>query len=145
MQDVKTDFGVVNVGIDNNSKVNALLKVKDIDHEYDWVLKFLENSPPKRQKHEVLMTQEDYYYQFHTRVVLIWLITNLALIIGILNSNTGIRGISVTESETRANIYFTIGNSFFVTILLMVSSVECSWTCSNSVCWCCMEYRSGLV
>jgi chitin synthase len=107
---MKTDLGVVKVGSDNKVEVDVPSKDEDIDHEYDRVLKILAKPrPEEKQKRDASTKQEDYYKSFRTRVVLAWLISNLALIIGILHSNSGIQGLSVSGSENRANIYLTVG------------------------------------
>jgi chitin synthase len=114
---MKTDLGVVKVGSDNKVEVDVPSKDEDIDHEYDRVLKILAKPrPEEKQKRDASTKQEDYYKSFRTRVVLAWLISNLALIIGILHSNSsGIQVLTVSGSETSANIYLTVGTfSFFV-------------------------------
>jgi chitin synthase len=112
---MKTDLGVVKVGSDNKVEVDVPSKDEDIDHEYDRVLKILAKPrPEEKQKRDASTKQEDYYKSFRTRVVLAWLISNLALIVGILHSNSGIEGLSVSGSETRANIYLTVGMFSFL-------------------------------
>lgn len=106
---MKTDLGVVKVGSDNKVEVDIPTKDEDIDHEYDRVLKILAKPrPEEKQKRDASTKQEDYYKSFRTRVVLAWLISNLALIIGILHTNSGLQGISVEGSATTANIYLTV-------------------------------------
>jgi chitin synthase len=103
---MKTDLGVVKVGTDNKVEVDVPSKDEDIDHEYDRVLKILAKPrPEEKQKRDEKTKQEDYYKSFRTRVVLFWLISNLALIVGILHSNSGLQGISVEGSQSTANIY----------------------------------------
>ena len=109
---MRTDLGVVKVGSDNKVEVDVPSKDEDIDHEYDRVLKILAKPrPEEKQKRDASTKQEDYYKSFRTRVVLSWLISNLALIIGILHSNVGLQGISVQGSATTANIYLTVSMS----------------------------------
>jgi chitin synthase len=104
---MKTDLGVVELGSDNKLEVDV--PSEDIDHEYDRVLKILAKPRPKeKQDRDEATKQEDYYKSFRTRVVLVWLISNLALVIGILHSSNGLQGISVEGSETRANLYIEI-------------------------------------
>ena len=106
---MKTDLGVVKVGTDNKVEVDVPSKDEDIDHEYDRVLKILAKPRvEEKQKRDEQTKQEDYYKSFRTRVVLIWLISNLALIVGILHSNSGLQGISVEGSESTANIYLEV-------------------------------------
>jgi len=106
---MKTDLGVVKVGTDNKVEVDVPSKDEDIDHEYDRVLKILAKPrTEEKQKRDDQTKQEDYYKSFRTRVVLFWLISNLALIVGILHSNSGLQGISVEGSQTTANIYLEI-------------------------------------
>jgi chitin synthase len=105
---MKTDLGVVKVGTDNKVEVDVPSKDEDIDHEYDRVLKILAKPrTEEKQKRDEQTKQEDYYKSFRTRVVLIWLISNLALIEGILHSNAGL-GISVQGSASTANIYLEV-------------------------------------
>lgn len=125
---MKTDLGVVKVGSDNKVEVDIPSKDEDIDNEYDRALKILAKPrPEEKQKRDASTKQEDYYKSFRTRVVLAWLITNLALIIGILHSNTNITGISVNGSQTTANIYLTVGMSYerveMLTLFLVLWSV----------------------
>ena len=104
---MKTDLGVVKLGTDN--KVEVDIPSDDVDDEYDRLLKILAKPRPKKEESSDEATkQEDYYKSFRTRVVLVWLISNLALIIGILNSNSGFQGISVEGSETKTNLYIEI-------------------------------------
>jgi len=107
---MKTDLGVVEVGDDNKVEVHVPTKDEDIDQEYDRVLGVLKAKPLKRQKPKPdnWTKQEDYYKSFRSRVVLVWLITNLALILGILHTNTALSGISTSGSQTPANIYLTV-------------------------------------
>jgi len=112
---MKTDLGIVKVGTDNKVEVDVPSKDEDIDHEYDRVLKILAKPrPEEKQKRDEQTKQEDYYKSFRTRVVLIWLISNLALIVGILHSNSGLQGISVEGSETTANIYLEVSMAPFL-------------------------------
>jgi len=105
---MKTDLGVVKVGSDNKVEVDVPTKDEDIDHEYDRVLKILAKPrQEEKQKRDANTKQEDYYKSFRTRVVLVWIITNLALIIGILHSNS-LAGISVSGSQSTANIYLSV-------------------------------------
>jgi chitin synthase len=107
---MKTDLGVVKVGSDNKVEVDVPSKDEDIDHEYDRVLKILAKPrAEEKQKRDADTKQQDYYKSFRTRVVLTWLITNLGLILGILNSNVGVTGLSISGSQDRANIYLTVG------------------------------------
>jgi len=121
---MKTDLGVVKVGSDNKVEVDVPSKDEDIDHEYDRVLKILAKPrPEEKQKRDASTKQEDYYKSFRTRVVLAWLISNLALIIGILHSNSSITGISVSGSQTTANVYLTVGMSLLDIEILTFSLV----------------------
>jgi chitin synthase len=106
---VKTDLGVVKTGSDNKVEVNIPSKDEDIDQEYNRVLEILKKPrQEEKQKRDASTKQEDYYKSFRTRVVLGWLITNLALIVGILHTNSGLQGISVEGAESKANYYLTV-------------------------------------
>ena len=106
---MKTDLGTVKVGDDNKIEVHVPSKDEDIDHEYDRVLKILAKPRlEEKQKRDASTKQEDYYKSFRTRVVLVWLITNLALIVAILYSNTGLQPISVAGSQSRSTVYLTV-------------------------------------
>ena len=99
-------------------EVDIPTKDEDIDHEYDRVLKILAKPrTEQKQKRDAATKQEDYYKSFRTRVVLVWLISNLGLIIGILHTSSGIQGISVEGSASTANIYLTI-STFSLPVLV---------------------------
>ena len=111
---MKTDLGLVKLGIDNKVEVHVPTEDKDIDHEYERVIKILAvPHTEKKQDRDASTKQEDYYKSFRTRVVLTWLITNLALIIGILNTNTALAGLGTSGSQTVANIYLTVSMTTF--------------------------------
>ena len=107
---MKTDLGVVKIGDDNKVEVHVPAQDEDIDQEYERVLRILHAKPHTREKQraDTWTKQEDYYKSFRSRVVLAWLITNLALILGILHTNTALSGISTNGSQTPANIYLTV-------------------------------------
>jgi len=133
---MKTDLGVVKVGSDNKVEVDVPSNDDDIDHEYDRALKILAKPHSKeKQKPDASTKQEDYYKSFRTRVVLAWLITNLGLVVGILHSDSGFQGISVSGSESRANIYVTVSMAP-LSILADDIFVECCWTYVLPVYWC---------
>ena len=105
---MKTDLGVVQVGSGNKVEVDIPRECEDIDKRYDNARKILKEPREEEQKRDASTKQEDYYRRFRTRVVLVWLITNLALIVAILHSNVGLEEINVRASESRANVYVTV-------------------------------------
>jgi chitin synthase len=118
---MKTDLGVVKSGKDNKVEVDVPTKDDDIDQEYERNLAELSKPRPKdKQKRDEETKQSDYYRSFRSRVVLFWLISNLALIVGIMYSNSGIEGISLQGAETRTNIYLQISMSLFASLLTLV-------------------------
>lgn len=126
---MKTDLGVVKVGSDDKVEVDVPSKDEDIDYEYDQVLKILAKPrSEEKQKRDQSTKQEDYYKSFRSRVVLVWLITNLGLTVAILHSDSRLMGISVSGSESRANIYLTVSMSP-LSILADDSFVEYCRTC----------------
>jgi hypothetical protein len=95
----------------------AVALVADSHIFYDRALKILAKPRPQEvRKRDASTKREDYYKNFRNRFVLTWLITNLALIIGILYSKNGIQGISLSGSEMRANNYLAFGINSFVMI-----------------------------
>lgn len=132
---MKTDLGVVKTGSDNKVEVNIPSKDEDIDQEYNRVLKILQKPrQEEKQKRDASTKQEDYYKSFRTRVVLGWLITNLALIVGILHTSSGIQGISVEGAESRANYYLTVSKFPFENGA-EISSMERCWLSGIPVHW----------
>ncbi len=106
---MKTDLGLVKVGDDNKVEVDIPTRDDDIDHKYDCALEILTKPRPKeKQTRDASTRQEDYYKSFRTRVVLVWLISNLGLVIGILRTGSGFQGIRSQGSATTANIYLAI-------------------------------------
>lgn len=106
---MKTDLGVVKAGNDNKVEVDIPTRDEDIDHKYDRALTILTKPQPKeRQIRDPSARQEDYYKSFRTRVVLVWLISNLGLAIGILRTGGGLQGIRSEGSATTANIYLAV-------------------------------------
>ena len=76
---VSTDLGIVNTGKDNKVSVEVPTDTVDIDNNYLSALQLL-GVPEKKVKvkRDTSTKQEDYYRSFRTRVVLLWIITNLA-------------------------------------------------------------------
>ena len=107
---MKTDLGVVKVGHDNKADVHVPTKNEDIDQEYERALRILHTELHKGEKQtpDAWTKQEDYYNGFRSRVVLVWLLTNLALILGILRTDTLLSGLRTDSSESPANIYLTV-------------------------------------
>jgi chitin synthase len=106
---MKTDLGIVKTGDDNKVEVDIPTRDQDIDQKYGRALAILTKPRPKEKRSRDASTrQEDYYKSFRTRVVLVWLISNLGLAIGILRSGSGQQGIRSEGSATTANIYLAI-------------------------------------
>ena|SRR5438105_4460801 len=106
---MKTDLGVVKAGDDNKVEVDIPTRDEDIDHKYDRALAILAKPRPKEKRNRDTSTrQEDYYKSFRTRVVLVWLISNLALTMGILRTGGGLQGIRSGGSATTSNIYLAV-------------------------------------
>ena len=122
---MKTDLGVVKVGSDNKVEVDVPTKDEDIDHGYGRALEILAKPRPKeRQKRDASTRQEDYYKSFRTRVVLVWLISNLGLIIGILRTDGGLEGIRSEGSATTANVYLAVSmTSSWIVLMIVLWSV----------------------
>jgi hypothetical protein len=99
------------------------------DPMYSDFLNTLENEKQKRNSET---TQEDNYRSIRSQVLLAWLISNLALVIGILHSNNGAIGVSVTGSVRVADVYVAVGMDSLVRYA-NGSVVECRWVVVVSI------------
>ncbi|KAI7873014.1 chitin synthase 1 [Spinellus fusiger] len=90
---VSTDLGVVKAKIDKdgNNTVEVALPTeqKDLNEQYEEACVDLKRIVVVEKEHRDAKTkQEDYYKSFRTCLVLVWIITNMALVAGITNSET---------------------------------------------------------
>ena len=85
---------------------------------------FLNTLKSEKGKGKSEATQEDNYKSVRSQVVLAWLISNLALVIGILHSNNGATGVSVTGGVKVEDVYLTVGMDSLV-YYVNGSVVEC--------------------
>src|SRR5271169_3923203 len=78
------------------------LSDSNADPMYNDFLNILSSEKGKKKSEA---TKEDNYKSVRSQVLLAWLISNLALVIGILHSNNGAIGVSVTGSVRMADVY----------------------------------------
>ncbi|KAI9257182.1 chitin synthase 1 [Phascolomyces articulosus] len=91
---ISTDLGVVSSGSnkDNSSvvEVEVPIEEKDLNSQYEDARQHLLSRPSsEKETLEVVNTatkQEDYYRAFRTRLVLMWLVTNLILVMAITSA-----------------------------------------------------------
>ena len=101
---MKHDLGTVNTGGKGEVEIEVPVEQKDINAAYDEACTELARHVEEEVKHRSKADkQEDYYKSFRTRVVLAWILSNGALIAGILNGSEYLN--SVFPSEQRSNDY----------------------------------------
>ncbi|KAL0094521.1 chitin synthase 1, partial [Phycomyces blakesleeanus] len=88
---VSTDLGVVKAKLDkdgnNTVEVELPTEQKDLNEQYEEACLDLKKIVVVAKEHRDAKTkQEDYYKSFRTRLVVTWIITNMALVAGITNS-----------------------------------------------------------
>ncbi|KAI8376085.1 chitin synthase 1 [Radiomyces spectabilis] len=104
---VATDLGVVKAKKDASGEHTVEVEVpteqKDINEAYeDACLELTKVVPPEKEHRDAKTKQEDYYRSFRTRLVLSWIISNLALVVII--TNTAILN-DFSTFEERSTIY----------------------------------------
>ncbi|ORY91906.1 chitin synthase 2 [Syncephalastrum racemosum] len=103
---VNTDLGVVKAKKDESgehtAEVDLPMEEKDINEAYEAACLELQKKPEVEEQHRDAQTkQEDYYRAFRTRIVLSWIISNLALVAII--TNTAFNGLG--DFQKRSTIY----------------------------------------
>ncbi|PWN49957.1 putative Chs4-chitin synthase 4 [Violaceomyces palustris] len=87
-QEVSTDLGVAGKAGANTNQVDVQIPTesKDINDAYDDAVHVLSMKAPKEKSSiDPETKQRDYYARVRTNVVLMWTISNAALVVGILN------------------------------------------------------------
>jgi chitin synthase len=81
----------------------------DLNAQYEAeIKKFLTKAPVEKREFSAAEKQEDYYKAFRSRVVLVWLISNFALVAVVL-STAGLERISTsTDDSTKSTIYMAV-------------------------------------
>ncbi|CAO3637942.1 unnamed protein product [Cunninghamella blakesleeana] len=105
---VSTDLGVVKAKKDESGdhtvEVEVPVEQKDIDNAYEEACLELTRKPEEEVKHRDAKTkQEDYYRSFRTRLVLSWIISNLALV-AVITNTTVLPG-TLGDFENRSSYY----------------------------------------
>jgi chitin synthase len=105
---VATDLGVVKAKKDatgdHTVEVEVPVEQKDIDNAYEEAcLELTRHVEPEESHRDPKTKQEDYYRAFRTRLVLSWIISNLALVAII--TNTAIFADGLGNFETRSSVY----------------------------------------
>lgn len=103
---MNTDLGVVKAKKDESgehtAEVDLPVEEKDINEAYEAACLELQKKPEVEEQHRDAQTkQEDYYRAFRTRIVLSWIISNLALVAII--TNTAFNGLG--DFQKRSTIY----------------------------------------
>lgn len=105
---VATDLGVVKTKKDESGdhtvEVEVPVEQKDIDNAYEEACLELTRKPEEEVSHRDAKTkQEDYYRSFRTRLVLSWIISNLALV-AVITNTTVFEG-TLGTFENRSSYY----------------------------------------
>ncbi|KAI8354001.1 chitin synthase 2 [Blakeslea trispora] len=89
---VATDLGVVKAKKDQSGdlavEVEVPVEEKDINAAYiDAQVELTKKIEPEKSHRDAKTKQEDYYRSFRTRLVLSWIVSNLALVVAITNTS----------------------------------------------------------
>lgn len=100
---VATDLGVVKAKKDGSGdlavEVEVPVEEKDINAAFiDAQVELTKKVEPEKSHRDAKTKQEDYYRSFRTRLVLAWIISNLALVVAIANT-------TVIDIKGKASIY----------------------------------------
>ncbi|CAO3670727.1 unnamed protein product [Rhizopus stolonifer] len=100
---VATDLGVVKAKKDGSGdmavEVEVPVEEKDINAAYiDAQVELSKKVEPEKSHRDAKTKQEDYYRSFRTRLVLAWIVSNLALVVAIANT-------TVISIDNKATIY----------------------------------------
>ena len=100
---VATDLGVVKAKKDGSGELAVEVEVpveeKDINAAFiDAQVELTKKVEPEKSHRDAKTKQEDYYRSFRTRLVLAWIISNLALVVAIANT-------TVIDIKGKASIY----------------------------------------
>lgn len=100
---VATDLGVVKAKKDGSGdlavEVEVPVEEKDINAAFiDAQVELTKKIEPEKSHRDAKTKQEDYYRSFRTRLVLAWIISNLALVVAIANT-------TVIDIKGKASIY----------------------------------------
>ena len=101
---MKHDLGVVRSTGKGEVEVEILVEQYDINTAYEEATNKLSRHVEEDKPRSKADKQEDYYKAFRTRVVLSWILSNGALIAGILNASETLNSFFPTEQRT--NDYF---------------------------------------
>ncbi|CAJ0870089.1 11079_t:CDS:2 [Entrophospora sp. SA101] len=102
---VKHDLGSVTTTPDNNTvEVEVPVEAKDINSLYQEAVEELQRHHEEPvKKRSASDKQDDYYKSFRTRVVLLWILSNGAMVAIITNASSTLN--SISTSTDRANSY----------------------------------------
>lgn len=103
---VKTDLGVVKTASekegDQTVEVEVPTSQTDVDEAYEIACQELQTKPPAEEENYDPQTRQlDYYRTFRTRIVLTWIISNLALVVVITTPIFD----GISSFDTRSMIY----------------------------------------
>jgi len=113
-------LGHANVKPGGKVDVNIPQDDGDLNSQYDDQMKILAQKPPKEVKNvSEADKQEDYYKNFRSRVVIVWMVSNLLLISLILS--TGLDQLNPANENQNVNNRSTI---FMAVILYAVAGLS---------------------
>jgi chitin synthase len=100
----KNDLGTVTASGKGTIEIEVPTEQKDLNALYDEALTVLRQPHvEEHQKRDAATKQEDYYRAFRTRVVLAWILSNAALVVGITTTNANLD--SIVPQQKRSNLY----------------------------------------
>jgi len=100
----------------------------DLNSQYDEQMKVISQKPPKEVKTvSAADQQEDYYKNFRTNVVIVWLISNLFLIAIILSTGLDQLDASSTQNEAQRAIIYMQVVLYSVAVLSLVRFIGSCW------------------
>ncbi|CAG8527600.1 2889_t:CDS:2 [Paraglomus occultum] len=100
----KNDLGTVTASGKGTIEIEVPTEQKDLNALYDEALAVLRQPHvEEQQKRDAATKQEDYYRAFRTRVVLAWILSNAALVVGITTTNANLD--SIVPQQKRSNLY----------------------------------------
>lgn len=122
---ISTDLGVVKAKKDEAgehlAEVELPTEQKDMNDAYEAACLELQTKPPVEESHRDPQTkQEDYYRAFRTRIVLSWIISNLALVVAV--TSAAFNGLGTFEERSVIYLGFILWSVAALSLVRFVGS-----------------------